>query len=103
MRSIRGRRKSSASVISPTRTTSAPSVPAVSPGNTIWPGGAGRLWPLPTTNTLPDEVIGDRACAVWGGRAVKWVTMKEEAWKALHRYWLTKHQDGRPPSRKDLD
>ena len=29
--------------------------------------------------------------------------MKEEPWKALHRYWLLKHRDGRPPSRKDLD
>ena len=29
--------------------------------------------------------------------------MKEEPWKALHRYWLLKHQKGRPPSRKDLD
>ena len=28
---------------------------------------------------------------------------KEEPWKALHRYWLTKHRDGQPPSRKDLD
>jgi hypothetical protein len=29
--------------------------------------------------------------------------MKEEPWKALHRYWLLKHRDGRPPARKDLD
>jgi hypothetical protein len=29
--------------------------------------------------------------------------MKEEPWKALHRYWLQKHQEGRPPARKDLD
>jgi hypothetical protein len=28
---------------------------------------------------------------------------KEEPWKALHRYWLLKHKDGRPPARKDLD
>ena len=28
---------------------------------------------------------------------------KEEPWKALHRYWLLKHRDGQPPSRKDLD
>ena len=28
---------------------------------------------------------------------------KEEPWKALHHYWLLKHHDGRPPSRKDLD
>jgi hypothetical protein len=29
--------------------------------------------------------------------------MNEEPWKTLHRYWLLKHRDGRPPSRKDLD
>jgi hypothetical protein len=29
--------------------------------------------------------------------------MNEEPWKALHRYWLLKHREGRPPSRKDLD
>jgi hypothetical protein len=28
---------------------------------------------------------------------------KEEPWKALHRYWLQKHKDGRPPARADLD
>jgi len=28
---------------------------------------------------------------------------KEEPWKPLHRYWLLKHRDGRPPARKDLD
>lgn len=28
---------------------------------------------------------------------------KEEPWKVLHRYWLLKHRDGRPPSRGDLD
>ena len=27
----------------------------------------------------------------------------EEPWKALHHYWLLKHRDGQPPSRKDLD
>jgi hypothetical protein len=29
--------------------------------------------------------------------------MNEEPWKTLHRYWLLKHRDGRPPSRRDLD
>jgi hypothetical protein len=29
--------------------------------------------------------------------------MKEEPWKALYRYWLLKHREGRPPSRNDLD
>ena len=29
--------------------------------------------------------------------------MNEDPWKRLHRYWLLKHRDGRPPSRKDLD
>ena len=29
--------------------------------------------------------------------------IKEEPWKALHRYWLLKQHDGRPPARKDLD
>jgi hypothetical protein len=24
-------------------------------------------------------------------------------WKALHKYWLQKHQNGLPPSRKDID
>jgi hypothetical protein len=28
---------------------------------------------------------------------------KEEPWRTLHRYWLMKHRDGRPPARKDLD
>ena len=28
---------------------------------------------------------------------------KEEPWKALHRYWLLRHRDGRPPARKDVD
>jgi len=28
---------------------------------------------------------------------------KDEPWKALHRYWLLRHRDGRPPARKDLD
>lgn len=28
---------------------------------------------------------------------------KEERWRVLHRYWLLKHCDGRPPARKDLD
>ena len=26
-----------------------------------------------------------------------------EPWKELHRYWLSKHCDGRPPARIDLD
>jgi hypothetical protein len=29
--------------------------------------------------------------------------MNKEPWKELHRYWLLKHREGRPPSRKDLD
>jgi hypothetical protein len=27
----------------------------------------------------------------------------EERWKALYRYWLSKHVNGQPPSRGDLD
>jgi hypothetical protein len=27
----------------------------------------------------------------------------EERWKALYRYWLSKHVNGQPPSRADLD
>ncbi len=27
----------------------------------------------------------------------------KEPWKKLHRYWLSKHEDGRPPARRDLD
>lgn len=26
-----------------------------------------------------------------------------EPWRQLHRYWLSKHVDGRPPSREELD
>ena len=29
--------------------------------------------------------------------------MPERAWKQLHNYWLSKHLDGRVPSRRDLD
>jgi hypothetical protein len=29
--------------------------------------------------------------------------MIEERWRALYRYWLSKHVDGRPPSRQDID
>jgi len=28
---------------------------------------------------------------------------EEERWKELYRYWLSKHVDGRPPSRWDID
>ena len=28
---------------------------------------------------------------------------QEEPWERLHRYWLSKHVDGRPPSRADID
>ena len=27
----------------------------------------------------------------------------QEAWKQLYEYWLSKHIDGRPPGRRDLD
>jgi hypothetical protein len=27
----------------------------------------------------------------------------EEPWERLHRYWLSKHVDGRPPARADID
>src|SRR5271156_2056708 len=26
-----------------------------------------------------------------------------EPWRQLHRYWLSKHVDGRPPARADID
>jgi hypothetical protein len=29
--------------------------------------------------------------------------MQERLWKQLHRYWLSKHVDGRVPSRADID
>ena len=29
--------------------------------------------------------------------------MADERWRQLYRYWLSKHADGRPPSREDLD
>lgn len=28
---------------------------------------------------------------------------EQEAWKQLYHYWLSKHVDGRPPSRRDID
>jgi hypothetical protein len=28
---------------------------------------------------------------------------KTEVWKELYRYWLSKHVDGRPPGREDID
>lgn len=28
---------------------------------------------------------------------------KNEPWRQLYRYWLSKHVDGRPPSREDID
>src|ERR1700761_6982616 len=27
----------------------------------------------------------------------------KEPWRQLHRYWLAKHADGRPPARADID
>jgi hypothetical protein len=27
----------------------------------------------------------------------------KEPWRQLHRYWLSKHVDGRPPARSDID
>jgi hypothetical protein len=30
-------------------------------------------------------------------------SMPERLWKQLHRYWLSKHVDGRVPSRSDID
>ena len=28
---------------------------------------------------------------------------QDEPWRLLHRYWLSKHIDGRPPARGDID
>ncbi len=30
-------------------------------------------------------------------------TSKKDSWEALYRYWQSKHVDGRPPARVDLD
>jgi hypothetical protein len=30
-------------------------------------------------------------------------TSKKDSWQALYRYWQSKHVDGRPPARSDLD
>ena len=29
--------------------------------------------------------------------------VEEEPWRLLHRYWLSKHVDGHPPAREDID
>ncbi len=29
--------------------------------------------------------------------------MGDEPWRLLHRYWLSKHVDGHPPAREDID
>jgi len=28
---------------------------------------------------------------------------KDKTWHELHRYWLDKHVEGKPPARRDLD